>query len=135
MPRIRYLKKYTPIEVDYEHENERERTRYTNELSGKSWLSNANIIGSMSEAKLKQSIAYYHEMSTLLEAELMARTFQNKFPSTKNQFNNVQSTSRSIRCISETAKRRKRSKGIFRGLKISMELKEALLECLEQQRS
>lgn len=140
MPRIRYLKKYTPIEVIYEDENEandiqRNRERSFNKgISGNSWLSNSTIIAEMSEAKLKQSIAYYHEMSALLETELMARTFQSKFPNTKNQFSNVQSTSRSIRCISEVAKRRKRNKGIFKGFRISAELKEALLQCLEELR-
>lgn len=140
MPRIRYLKKYTPIEVEYES---RDQSKYEdirdsgreNSRSGNSWLSNATIISSMSEAKLKQSIAYYREMSALLEAELMARTFQNKFPSIKNQFSNVQSASRSIRCISEVTKRRKRSKGIFKGVKLSAELKEALLQCLEELRT
>lgn len=54
MPRLRYLKEYTPIEVEYEDSNEIENNG--SGISGSSWLSNATIIGTMSEAKIKQKM-------------------------------------------------------------------------------
>lgn len=143
MPRLRYLKKYTPIEVNYEDANEREeedlrnRERDPNELSGKSWLSNAAIVGAMSEAKIKQAISYYYEMAHLLEAELLARSvypesrvIKNRSICNASNFQNAsQSFNKNTRIVLQTRK------GIFKGLRLSTELKEALLECLEELRT
>lgn len=142
MPRIRYLKKYTPIEVDYEDIQDREgqTNRSSTGLSGDSWLSNSTIIGSMSEAKIKQAISHYRNMANLLEIELKFRTdvfisyvvrdFKTFKVHEGFQQRNVENNNNKRRKINKGSKRNK----LFKGLKITSELRKALLQCLEELR-
>lgn len=142
MPRIRYLKKYTPIEVDYEDIRDREgqTNRSSTGLSGDSWLSNSTIIESMSEAKIKQAISYYRNMANLLEIELKFRTnvsstyivdnFKHFNTCNGNQRQDVGVNNNKRQKISKRSKRNK----LFKGLKLTSELREALLQCLEELR-
>src|SRR5882724_3188069 len=67
MPRLRYKKDY---DVNFEEsENERSST------SGQSWLSNATIVAQLSDKKIHEAITHYRALISLLEAELLARSY------------------------------------------------------------
>ncbi len=65
MPRLRYLKNYN---VNFEDEIEDEEP-----LTGQSWLSNATIISSLTNDKIRTAIKYHRETVKLLENELICR--------------------------------------------------------------
>jgi hypothetical protein len=87
-PRLRYYKNF-----DYESENtndakinqpndegnftESQSEEYEN-FKSKNWLSNSNIIASLSDAKIKQSINHYKLLLQLLQNELTIRAFNTK---------------------------------------------------------
>lgn len=105
MPRVRYYK-------NYEQFNERETPNLGEESSSeginyqeqKGWWSNASVISSLSDKKIKQAIANYKAIISLLQIELLERSrgvrhidvfpLQN-FKDTKNCKNNLVQTTRS----------------------------------------
>jgi hypothetical protein len=80
MPRLRYKKDYEGLS----HELQREASTWeepTDEIltsegerpSGQSWLSNAVIIASLEDKKIRQQLDYHKTMVRFLEGELLAR--------------------------------------------------------------
>ena len=154
MPRLRYLKKYQRIEVEYEEGNtgiargqvpssnlatneglyeavEDENNSKSWPRSGQSWLSNATIIASMSDAKLKSTLSYYKGMQVLLEAELQVRSFASKahgFHEVRKAYEQANQTRK--RAGGASLHARTKQVSLFRGLKLSKQLKEKLKQCL-----
>jgi hypothetical protein len=64
-PRLRHLKNYN---FDFEKEEEKSEG-----LTGQSWLSNATIIQSLNDDKIRTAIKYHRETAKLLENELICR--------------------------------------------------------------
>ncbi len=145
MPRLRHLKNYEEIITDDDIENNKRETSMGREgegISGSSWLSNSVIIGSMPEDKIKQAISYHNTMANLLENELKLRTIATSIYIARD-FNNFRVTSKangySNRMYDnegqKVKRRSNRNKGIFKGLRLTPELREALLQCLEELRT
>lgn len=130
MPRLRYLKNYYPIGEESDAEE--------NNRSGASWLSNASIISSFSDEKLKEAITRYKGILQVLEAEVISRTQQNKMydvlaqrsSRTKRQL--LRQQDGSVGNINKSNRKRRRSSleksiaSCFKGINISKELKSTL---------
>lgn len=137
MPRIRYLKKYQRIEVEYEDERSYRDERA--EWSGQSWLSNNAIIQTFTDSQLKQAIAHYKIIVDKLEQELWLRSknlssatplykSSNNSSTSKGNRSNSRKTSRES--VGRTGKKRETNK-LFKGLNLDSKLKEELLKCLK----
>jgi len=72
MPRLRYYKNFNYEAASADDDDNAESD------SGKSWLSNAQIISSFSEAKLTEALQRYRAIVRLLEMELLSRSFNNR---------------------------------------------------------
>lgn len=127
MPRIRYLKKYQRIEVEYEDDDE-DNSR---SLSGESWLSNKSIISTIDTAKLKQAISYHRAMANTMEQELASRTSTNYVQAKPILDETGRTIFQSVRRNQQRNSNARKNRGLFRGLKLTPKLKKELLECLK----
>lgn len=75
MPRLKYYKNYEQFDEQRETPNlgEESSSEGINYQEQKGWWSNANIIASLSEAKIKAAIENYKTIISLLQIELLAR--------------------------------------------------------------
>jgi hypothetical protein len=133
MPRLRYYKNF-----DYEANADAEDNSEAD--SGKSWLSNAQIISSFSTSKLEEALARYKAIVRLLEMELLSRSFNNrKHPaesssSDSHVFTNTQERDRNGRTNAKRERNNNKSykvstmRAMLRTLKISPEAKRLLFE-------
>jgi len=134
MPRLRYYKNF-----NYEASADAEEDD-NNAEGGKSWLSNAQIISSFSEAKLKDALLRYKAIVRILEMELLSRSFSNrKHPaesssSDSHLFTNTPSSNRNGRKTSKRERNNNKNykvssmRAMLRTLKISPEAKRLLFE-------
>lgn len=132
MPRLRYLKNYERIHAEYEQADEHieEEAR-----TGQSWLSNSSIISSMPDSKLREAINLYRNLAMQMEQELLFRSKMAKQTSISAELRTAYKIDRVELYISNKrrqATRNKRQRAIFKGLKLSPQLKRSLLECLQQ---
>jgi hypothetical protein len=87
MPRLRYKKSYdfTLYEQEDEERNRSDNEgRESEEVTGRSWLSNAVIASQLSEAKIRKAISALKAQISVLEAELLSRRLGNSHASYKN---------------------------------------------------
>jgi hypothetical protein len=81
MPRLRRIKDYEWVDNGNFHvedsDDESTESSGSQPLSeattGQSWLSNASVIASLNDEKLKSSINYYRTLAKLMEEELVGR--------------------------------------------------------------
>ena len=128
MPRLRYYKNYSPVGENREDEDDTHDAKWK---SGESWLSNNAVIAAMPESKLKEAIRYYKTLVDRLEQELWLRSHTNRYAGIGDSSRSAsptrtRTTQKSIRKSGPGSG----TKGIFKGLKLSRELKVALKECL-----
>lgn len=74
MPRLRYYKKYEQLTED-SNNGEESSNEGINYESEKGWWSNASIIASLSETKIKAAIEAHKSFISLLQAELLSRSY------------------------------------------------------------
>jgi hypothetical protein len=135
MPRLRYYKNF-----NYEAIADSDDNNSVEGDSGKSWLSNAQIISSFSTSKLEEALQRYRAIVRLLEMELLSRSFSNRKHPAESSSNDShlsfdpQERDRNGRT---TAKRERNNnknykvstmRAMLRTLKISPEAKRLLFE-------
>ena len=74
MPRLRRLKDYTPIVIMEEKEDYEATNEYSNSEKLGGWWSQANIIATLSDNKIKEAINNYRLAINQLELELRLRS-------------------------------------------------------------
>jgi hypothetical protein len=134
MPRLRYYKNFNYEAASADDDDNAESD------SGKSWLSNAQIISSFSEAKLTEALQRYRAIVRLLEMELLSRSFNNrKHPAESSSSDShlsfdSQSRDRNGRKTSKRERNNNKNykvstmRAMLRTLKISPEAKRLLFE-------
>jgi hypothetical protein len=131
MPRIRYIKNYAAFhEKGEESEDDSQNNQWR---SGESWLSNNAVIAAMPESKLKEAIRYYKALVDKLEQELWIRQHNSRISNFKiGSLRPSPAHSQATHKGARKPRQSNRTTGIFKGLKLSQELKSALLECLKR---